>query len=112
MSHDHCNEDNIDDMLSFVFQSPCDCDEQIIEMDCNDYCEQLAHLAERVAAGEKIADLMPRLREHMQHWPDCREEFEALVAILRAEESGELAAIVEDLIESAPASGDISPGSE
>lgn len=82
-------------MLSFVFQSACDCgdddcncDEKIAEMDCNEYCEQIACLAERVAAGENIDQILPQFGHHLKYWRDCREEFEALVAVIKAERSG------------------------
>ena len=100
----NCNEENVNEMLSFVFQSPCDCsqddcdcDEMIMDMDCNDYCEQLAHIAEEVAAGGSVEDILPRFKHHLQHWSDCREEFEALVAIVRAENNGELPAAFDDI---------------
>lgn len=84
-----CNAHNAKTMLDFLLKRPCE--DQIIDMDCNDYCEQLADLAEQVASGANLADLLPLLEEHMHHWKDCREEFDALVAILRAEKSGQLA---------------------
>ena len=100
----NCNEENVNKMLSFVFQSPCDCgqedcdcDEAIMDMDCNDFCEQLAQLAEQVAAGNRVEDVLPRFQYHLRHWKDCREEFEALVAIVKAENNGELAAALDDI---------------
>jgi hypothetical protein len=100
----NCNEENVTDMLSFVFQPPCDCsqedcecDEKIMAMDCSDYCEQLALIAEEVAAGVGIENIMPRFQHHLRYWKDCREEFEALVAIVKAESNGELAAALEDI---------------
>jgi hypothetical protein len=83
-----CNEDNINDMLTFLFKAPCD--EEIVDMDCNDYCEQLARLAEEVAGGADLKQLLPALEEHIRHYADCREEFEALVNVIRAEKSGAL----------------------
>jgi|SaaInlStandDraft_4_1057021.scaffolds.fasta_scaffold186558_1 hypothetical protein len=101
-----CDEENINDILSFVFQpdcecgqEDCDCDEDIIAMDCNDYCEQLATLAEQVAAGEQLDELMPRFQEHMRYWSDCRQEFEALVAITKAESNGELTNAIEQIMQ-------------
>jgi hypothetical protein len=44
-------------------------------------------LAERVANGERLEDIMPEFEEHVRCWKDCREEFEALVAILKAEKT-------------------------
>lgn len=74
--------------LTFIMDAPYD--EEIVAMDCNDYCEQLAELAEKVANGQKLDDLLPEWQEHMQYWTDCREEFEALVAVLKAEKAAEL----------------------
>lgn len=74
--------------LTFIMDAPYD--EEIVAMDCNDYCEQLAELAEKVANGGKLDDLLPEWQEHMQYWSDCREEFEALVAVLKAEKAAEL----------------------
>lgn len=82
-----CNEDNINDILEFI-SAPYN--EEIVAMDCNDYCEQLAQLAEQVASGANLEDLLPALETHMRHWTDCREEFDALVAVLRAEQLGAL----------------------
>lgn len=75
--------------MSFVLKAPVN--EEIIAMDCNDGCEQLAYLAERVANGEDLSAILPELEQHMCYWSDCREEFDALVAILKAEHAGRLA---------------------
>lgn len=80
----NCNEENVNNLLGFVFDAPHN--EEIVKMDCNDYCEQLAELAEQVANGKSLADLQPDWEEHIQHWRDCREEFDALVAVLKAED--------------------------
>lgn len=84
MSDDKQPDPLMDFLLNWTFN------EEVIAMDCRDCCEQLSDLAERVAAGERLCDLMPQLEEHMDHWKDCREEFEALVAILKAEQEGRL----------------------
>jgi hypothetical protein len=73
----------IKNILDFITNAPEN--EEIIAMDCNDHCEQLAALAERVVNGEALSNVLPELEEHMKYWGDCREEFEALVAVLRAE---------------------------
>ncbi|MCS6834785.1 MAG: hypothetical protein NZ750_02060 [Anaerolineae bacterium] len=70
-------------LLDFVANAPED--PIIIAMDCNDHCEKMASLAERVANGETLEDILPELQEHMRYWGDCREEFMALVAVLKAE---------------------------
>lgn len=74
---------NLAELLNFIENAPAD--EEIIAMDCNDHCEQLAQLAEQVANGAELADILPALQEHMKYWGDCREEFIALVNVLRAE---------------------------
>ncbi len=89
-----CNENKVNDLLTFIVNAPCN--DEIVDMDCNDYCETLARLAEQVAGGAKLEDLLPALEEHIRHWPDCREEFEALVAVLKAEASGQLEQITTD----------------
>jgi len=87
MSQQH-DEHKMADALSFIFDSSFN--EEIVKMDCNDYCEELAELAEQVANGAKLEDLLPDLNQHMQHWTDCREEFYALVAVLKAEQAEQL----------------------
>jgi hypothetical protein len=84
-----CREENARQLLAFILNAPCH--EDIEKMDCNDYCEQLAELAEQVASGEDLQKLLPRLEEHLDHWKDCREEFDALVAVIRAEAGGAVA---------------------
>jgi hypothetical protein len=74
---------NLNDLLNFIENAPAD--ERIIAMDCNDHCEELAALAEQVANGAKLEDILPELQEHMKYWGDCREEFIALVSVLKAE---------------------------
>jgi hypothetical protein len=73
-------------MLDFVANAPEN--PAIIAMDCNDHCEQMAGLAERVASGTPLEIILPELQEHMRYWGDCREEFFALVAVLKAEMLG------------------------
>jgi hypothetical protein len=59
-------------------------------MCCAD-CEcNLERLAEMVARGASLHDLMPAVEYHLQCCADCREEFQALVFILKGEISGEL----------------------
>lgn len=59
-------------------------------LDCESCGQQLDCLAERVALGGTLNDLMPEVATHLCCCKDCFEEFEALVAILRAENSGQL----------------------
>lgn len=80
--------DKLGKMLDFIVNAPAD--EEIIKMDCNDNCEQIASLAEQVANGANLEDILPELKKFMHYWGDCREEFEALVAVIRAEKMLEL----------------------
>ena len=79
---------NLEGLLNFIENAPAN--EEVIQMDCNDHCEELAVLAEQVANGADLESILPELQEHMKYWGDCREEFLALVAVLKAEMMGEL----------------------
>lgn len=55
-----------------------------VEYSCDDAHRLLDQLAEAVLRGEDTARLMPLVQKHLDMCPDCREEFEALLRILRA----------------------------
>jgi hypothetical protein len=84
---------NLNDLLNFIENAPAN--EEIIRMDCNEHCEELAILAEQVANGAELEEILPELKEHMKYWGDCREEFLALVSVLKAEILDELPEIDE-----------------
>ena len=79
---------NLTDLLNFVENAPEN--QAIINMDCNDHCENMSRLAEQVADGAELETILPELKEHMKYWGDCREEFIALVSVLKAEMQDEL----------------------
>jgi len=79
---------NLTQLLEFVEMAPAD--DSIIAMDWNDRCEEMAVLAEQVAHGAELQDILPELQEHMKYWGDCREEFIALVNVLKAELADEI----------------------
>lgn len=79
---------NLQILMDFVLNAPSD--EEIMAMDCNDSCTRMASLAERVADGESLDAVLPELKEYMKYWGDCREEFIALVKILKAELADDL----------------------
>ncbi len=60
------------------------------DVDCECCGDQLECLAELVAAGGDAKKLLPAVQAHLECCHDCREEFEALLAILRAEQAGDL----------------------
>ncbi len=55
------------------------------EIGCDECFEQLDHFAELHLAGKNAAEAMPLVQDHLDRCGDCREEFEALLAALRAE---------------------------
>lgn len=85
---------NLTELLNFIENAPEN--EQIISMDCNDHCEQMSRLAEQVADGADLDEVLPELKEYMKYWGDCREEFIALVNVLKAEMSDDLPELKEE----------------
>jgi len=53
------------------------------EIGCDDCFEQLDRFVELKLAGKNAAEAMPLVQDHLDRCPDCREEFEALLAVLR-----------------------------
>ena len=70
-------------LFDFIVNAPAD--ETLIKMDCNDCCEKIARLAEQVAKGAELNEVLPEMQKFMAYWGDCREEFEALVAVVERE---------------------------
>ena len=101
------DEDDLRHRLEFL-RAPEE-DERIINMDCSD-CDRLAALAEQVAEGEPVENVLPELAEHLHYWRDCREEFEALVTVLKAESSGSISDALDEIARAVqdddPAAGD------
>ncbi|MBN1966162.1 MAG: hypothetical protein JW910_16050 [Anaerolineae bacterium] len=58
------------------------------ELDCEGCDAEMPHLAEIIEAGEDPKKLLPAVVAHLEICHDCREEFEALLAVIRAEHSG------------------------
>lgn len=54
-------------------------------IDCETCAQQFHCLAELVAQGANAAELLPAVEEHIRCCRDCREEFEFLVAMLKAD---------------------------
>jgi hypothetical protein len=92
MSDDN-SKDHIQNMLDFLNAPE---DEYVISLDCSD-CDKLAGLAERVANGQPVEAVLPALSEHLHYWRDCREEFEALVAILKAESNQQIRSALDEI---------------
>ena len=54
------------------------------EIGCGECFEQLDRFVEMTLAGKNAAEAMPLLQDHLDRCHDCREQFEALLAVLRA----------------------------
>jgi predicted anti-sigma-YlaC factor YlaD len=57
-------------------------------IDCDTCCQQLNYLAELVASGAEVRQLLPAVEEHLTYCADCREEYQALICIMQAELNG------------------------
>ena len=57
---------------------------QEVEFSCEDVYNILDQYTELVYHGDDAAELMPLVEHHIEICPDCREEFEALLRILKA----------------------------
>ncbi|MBI3760834.1 MAG: hypothetical protein HY260_03100 [Chloroflexi bacterium] len=57
---------------------------QEVEYSCDDVYCLLDQCVEAVARGEDLVKLMPLVQQHLDMCPDCREEFEALLRVVRA----------------------------
>ncbi|MBE2267467.1 MAG: hypothetical protein IAE80_04500 [Anaerolinea sp.] len=57
-------------------------------IDCETCGSQFYCLAEMVAGGADPVQLLPAVEDHLACCPDCREEYEAILAIIRAENQG------------------------
>lgn len=55
-----------------------------VELSCDEVHAVLDQFAELIASGADAAALMPLVQHHLDHCPDCREEFEALMRVLRS----------------------------
>jgi hypothetical protein len=54
------------------------------EIGCDECFEQLDRFVEMKLVGKNAAGAMPLVQDHLERCHDCREEFEALLAALRA----------------------------
>lgn len=58
------------------------------ELDCASCDDEMTHLAELVASGEDPETLLPAVYDHIKRCHACREDYEALLAVLKAEDTG------------------------
>jgi hypothetical protein len=53
------------------------------EIGCDDCFEELDRFVEMILAGKDAAEAMPLVQDHLERCRGCREEFEALLTVLR-----------------------------
>ena len=53
-------------------------------IDCDTAASHFTRLCEQALNGADIHSILPQAAAHIAHCPDCREEYEALLAVLRA----------------------------
>lgn len=58
------------------------------EVDCEGCDTHLARLTELVVEGHDPCKVLPAVQAHLDHCEECREEFEALLAVVRAQAAG------------------------
>ena len=49
------------------------------ELVCGEVHELMDQFAEMKIRGEDPSDRMPLVQQHLDMWPDCRDEYEALI---------------------------------
>ena len=54
------------------------------EIGCEECFQQLDRFVEMTLAGKDPAEAMPLVQDHLARCSECREEFEVLLAVLRA----------------------------
>jgi hypothetical protein len=57
------------------------------EIGCDECFEKLDRFVELMLTEKNAAEAMPLVEDHLRRCRDCREEFETLLAVLRALES-------------------------
>lgn len=78
-------DERLQRLVQFIFE-----EHEHDTLNCESCSEQFAHLSELVAHGANLHDLMPAVEGHLDCCPECREQYEALLCIIRAELNGTL----------------------
>lgn len=60
---------------------------QPVELSCDEILRLMDECAEAALRGGDVSVLMPLFQHHLDMCGDCREEFEALLKILRAQQA-------------------------
>ncbi|NBC16938.1 MAG: hypothetical protein GVY18_06425 [Bacteroidetes bacterium] len=54
------------------------------EIACDECFARMDAFADLLLSGKPAEELLPKIHAHLQRCPDCKEEFESLLAMLRA----------------------------
>lgn len=79
-------DDRLQKLVQFIFEEHHDPS----GLNCDSCEEQFAHLTELVAQGANLHDLMPAVEAHLACCHECREQYQALLCIIRADFAGTL----------------------
>jgi predicted anti-sigma-YlaC factor YlaD len=58
------------------------------EIDCATCDAQFHCWADLAASGADLHEILPEVVAHLESCPECREEFDAILSIIRAEQAG------------------------
>lgn len=57
---------------------------EVMELNCEEVAALLDEFAEAVLLGHAVGPLVPLVERHLARCPDCQEEYEALLRMLKA----------------------------
>lgn len=78
-------DDNLQKLINCIFDTHSDGG-----IDCEQCCKEFNCLVEMVATGAELRQLLPAVEAHITCCADCREEYQALLSIIMAENGGML----------------------
>ena len=77
MDHARMTDHNLRDLVGVLLKTRSD------ELTCDEWLDHVGSYAEAAAAGSPAPEGSDRVAHHLSLCPECREEFEALLAALR-----------------------------
>lgn len=80
MSPEQDNQDKLGQLMRIIAATSPE------ELDCDECIELLDSFAEEMLAGKDASEAMPLVEKHLELCSYCHEEFEALLAALRAQQ--------------------------
>ena len=77
---DSSSPDQMADLLNMLAKT------EAHELACEDVFKVLAEFAEMNQRGKDVAEMMPLVKKHLELCPDCREEYEILMEVIKVEQ--------------------------